>query len=1125
MTSTFRKIIPLIGIISSGKSTFLQALINSDILESGGTTTTKFPCLIKHKESGPFQFYHVKFINEEKIFILDGEIIEGEEIIRNKIKEINKNEEKDVNNLFYILECPINCIENKKLLEENYFMDVPGLNEAKCNYVKNIFKNLKDIIDFYIFIFNIENYDVDEVKNIFKKLEENGCLQKKEGNLFLLNKIDNIEAGTIETRIEEFSNYFYTTFEKEDFKINKYKNTFIPISSISYKAELSLEKFSSFLIFHYIKISLETNEEDLSFIEKLKNSVDNILENDEDLEFEIKKLTKKISQDEKKSIIGEIEKFNFIKNQICYTVDINSDINMKRKEHYETIYKLFYLNQKKKFPIQNSDAYKKLKDFFNNKNSILFEEEEAPVIDDKIDNDNIKLLERLTKFISESISTETFKGVGEEAFEIFRNEFQAIKNNLLNEKLRVAFIGSISVGKSSILNCLIGEEINPTKSRECTYRGVIYRYEDCDEFKLYKTELKTIGEGIYEYLYFVDEKKPYCKGIRNIKDLLNNKNKDNQLTKKDAFIVITGKIRLFDLLNFSEELKNKIELIDLPGYNKASNEFIKRPDNIKNLSYYEKMSYYEKILCFTNVCVFINKSENLDDESNRNNFKFQYIFNKKLLHPKIREKFNETCLYIINQIDILDKNTLEKDLKVKYENIIKEVDKGINNLSISFFSAHYYLKYLYFEKLFKENKTEQIEKIWEYFYEKYQNIFFKIFRRRFGTIVIKAIEKYEEFFKLEFDDNLLKVNNQYKNEIIKVYSKMEKLPSLDEEEQNEIASHLYNFYLKLNDKNYNFFNVRKELIIDFENKINNANKLISKNYIFSLQTFFEELEPLFEDENKELKKEDEKNIEVYINKVQKESIPKVIKILEDKRKSIIKIFDIIEEKIKNMIEEEKQNIKNAVKKNNEELKAEFMNFQQNVEFKIKEMEKQVDEEFESLGEEIKKYYDEALKSLNNGLLKYESSLNLIKTNINKSLYKGYILTGIKYITDGSNAYIFGTGIYLMITGGPIGIIIGIGCVAFSIGAGILYHKDYSEMAQKYFDEYTYYKQNIEKNIFDSKEKILKEFDNRKEIILKQLIMNLEAIKLKLHASNDITYKKKCQEFRRIIKELKEKLQE
>lgn len=175
---------------------------------------------------------------------------------------------------------------------------------------------------------------------------------------------------------------------------------------------------------------------------------------------------------------------------------------MKKREHYETIYKLFYLNKKKKFPIQNSNTSIRLRDFFNHQNLVSLDEEAPPPINNKLDN--IKLLEKLTKFITESISTETFKNIGEESFEIFRNEFQAIKNNLLSEKLRISFIGSISVGKSSIINCLIGEEINPTKSDECTYRGVIYRYNNSDEFKLYKTELKSIGEGIYEYLYFID---------------------------------------------------------------------------------------------------------------------------------------------------------------------------------------------------------------------------------------------------------------------------------------------------------------------------------------------------------------------------------------------------------------------------------------------------------------------------------------------------------------------------------------------------------------------------------------------------------------------------------------------
>ena len=211
-----------------------------------------------------------------------------------------------------------------------------------------------------------------------------------------------------------------------------------------------------------------------------------------------------------------------------------------------------------------------------------------------------------------------------------------------------------------------------------------------------------------------------------------------------------------------------MEIIDLPGFNRASNSFIKKPDSNNNSSYYEKMSYYEKILCFTNICVFINKPENLDDYINVYKLQQQYCFNKRLLHPKIRDNFNESCLYIINHIDKLDKDTSEEYLKQKFISIIKEVDSSVNNLTITCFSASYYIKYLPFEKLFKENKIENIEKIWEFFYEKYQGTFFKIFRR-FSSVIMGVIEKYENYFKIKFEDNLLDINYPYKEEIIKVY--------------------------------------------------------------------------------------------------------------------------------------------------------------------------------------------------------------------------------------------------------------------------------------------------------------------------------------------------------------------
>ena len=89
--------------------------------------------------------------------------------------------------------------------------------------------------------------------------------------------------------------------------------------------------------------------------------------------------------------------------------------------------------------------------------------------------------------------------------------------------------------------------------------------------------------------------------------------------------------------------------------------------------------------------------------------------------------------------------------------------------------------------------------------------------------------------------------------------------------------------------------------------------------------------------------------------------------------------------------------------------------------------------------------------------------------------------------------------------------------------GLCINKGYKDLSQIYFDKYDNYQKNIENNILDSKEKILKQFDDRKKIILKQLILSLKGIELRMHASNDKTFKKKCEEFKRLKNELKERL--
>ena len=143
--------IPIIGTISAGKSTFLQALLGVDVLQCGATTTTKFTCLIKN--SSKLSFYHV-IPKKEKILLFEkeGEETIGEENIKQRIEDINKKlfekTKSSENDLFYMLEAPIKNIYNAPLLEKCFFMDIPGLNENENDYIKIIFSliTINDIL-------------------------------------------------------------------------------------------------------------------------------------------------------------------------------------------------------------------------------------------------------------------------------------------------------------------------------------------------------------------------------------------------------------------------------------------------------------------------------------------------------------------------------------------------------------------------------------------------------------------------------------------------------------------------------------------------------------------------------------------------------------------------------------------------------------------------------------------------------------------------------------------------------------------------------------------------------------------------------------------------------------------
>ena len=135
-----RKGMIVIGMISSGKSTFLNSIFGIDYLEANNDITTKFICVIRYnpKLKEPI-FYNLKLVpktdkkNREYSYIKNGDQYSGEINIKNKIASINNGEhsfsEPKYEDLFWMLEINKIIIENEEFMKTHDFYDIPGLNE------------------------------------------------------------------------------------------------------------------------------------------------------------------------------------------------------------------------------------------------------------------------------------------------------------------------------------------------------------------------------------------------------------------------------------------------------------------------------------------------------------------------------------------------------------------------------------------------------------------------------------------------------------------------------------------------------------------------------------------------------------------------------------------------------------------------------------------------------------------------------------------------------------------------------------------------------------------------------------------------------------------------------------
>lgn len=296
-----RKGIIAIGMISSGKSTFLNSIFGFNYLQANDNITTKFICVIRYNPNinEPI-FYNLKLIQKnnsnEYIYIKKGKQIKGKKEIKNKIQSINKSldnlSELQYENLFWMLEINKVIIENKYFMENYDFYDIPGLNEyikdnendnqnnikeSKIdegaapsplinikkdenilnlvekksddnmrnkemdneiyNHIKGVFKYLKGKIENFIFIISVESCYKPKNIEIIKEIKKNIDLNFQ-GGLFILTKID--KAENKEDTIWKCKEYFINNIDSKIF--NLHFNIFITLNSHNFKNEILMKE-------------------------------------------------------------------------------------------------------------------------------------------------------------------------------------------------------------------------------------------------------------------------------------------------------------------------------------------------------------------------------------------------------------------------------------------------------------------------------------------------------------------------------------------------------------------------------------------------------------------------------------------------------------------------------------------------------------------------------------------------------------------------------------------------------------------------------------------------------------------------------------------------------------------
>jgi len=988
-----RKILSVIGNISTGKSSFLNYLLGSDILQTGDGLKTRFVVIIRHTENDEPILSHIirKRSAYEDIYIKvedsQGKTeYKGKREIIEKINSLNvllKKEEDegklDYSNYLYLLETKIKNIHNQDFL--NYFdlADIPGLNNMSkegnsFGSIKAIFTPLKHLIQYGFLIFDANQYEDNSILEILTQLMSEEEI-KFNHFLIILNKIDQIAPQKRDAAFLRFKAYL--NFYLGDDLLHD-TNSIITMNSLELLEEENvMENFNNFLTYHFKRITNDTYEKYFKRLisygyymnhksspRKKYSDIEKMLDPDTELEEEYKDQITKIAEN------------------AGLKLNLEPD---EDEEHYENICKLF--NSLKKafskkevyFYKVNSEYRKKIDEFFDRKDFISLNSdkierkdgiEETKMESNKtnlVNEQLIKCMEKLKSFYRNNIRDLQSKSnkTGKKQRNINIDSLGERMENLekliaCHDKVRITVYGTYNAGKSTTLNSFIGKKLLQVDDEQCTGKPILIRYLKKDEKpKIYRAELKVVKDyDKFSHYGFIEKGKALAEGEEAVRNFISSqninvmKNLERKEDKKDDFFILKTPIKILDELGLSEEIKNNVEFLDTPGLN---------TDLMKN-----ETDLLSKLIEQTFIYFFIidPKVGGADTDAFKQileNTILKTIYNRSIINNSLNFPYLFICNKCDNESIDFDLNNCNKNINL----IIKSNDEKFDIIK---FSAHKRMNIL--------NKIDEYSP--ENFIEKVEKDFFNVLHSSSKTFYDYLGDYISKDFKNNFNGQIshdFEEDKLIKDKIIEVLKKKDYEINV---EKDAVLSKLSG-YLSFCNNNFKNLKIADNKMMDelknkIKTKINVAYEHITKGYRTQVQTaldFIKNFIKIGVIPDSESKRNEEKDIK------------KAEKILKD-------ITDILEKyDIPRDLQEFRQKIIKEIE-NNDGLKDNYDNYEEILQKKqnfinnsLKELsERSIPNSFENIKKNIIKIIEKNLEGIE---ISFENGKMIIKE---KPSYKG-----------------------------------------------------------------------------------------------------------------------------------------